>query len=509
MRTPLYGAWRKALTATGVPFGPRALSRRSFLALAAAAAACQPTERAAAPLAGGPRGVAIIGGGAAGLTCAYRLARAGRQATLYEASARFGGRMFTRRDFNEDGQFCELGGELVDSNHTALMTLARELNVGIQRLAPEGDPGEDLFHIKRRLYAQHDLLDANGQGAFRRAAERIARDQAALLDGDEWTARARELDQISIKAYLTSLADVLPDWALTVLDLAYLGEYGIATDQQSALNLVDFIGTDLRAGGFRMFGDSDELFRIEGGSSSLTDALHARLDASITQKPRHALTQISSIPQGVQLRFDTPEGPVSVEHDAVVIAIPFTKLRGVQGLDTLQLSDEKLRAIRELGYGDNAKIMVSTRTRPWKDAGREFPAPSNGTFYSDTGMQVVWETSRGQNGTRGVLTNFVSGVQDESQFAKMGQGLQAIAPPIADSLDPTKRALMFWQTQPFALGSYASAKVGQYTTLLEETATPALDGRVQFAGEHTSVDFLGFMNGAVESGERVAAALLG
>jgi monoamine oxidase len=67
---------------------------------------------------------------------------------------------------------------------------------------------------------------------------------------------------------------------------------------------------------------------------------------------------------------------------------------------------------------------------------------------------------------------------------------------------------MAWRQQPFNLGSYAGAKVGQYTTLLEETATPSEDGRIHFAGEHTSIDFLGFMNGAVESGERVAAALL-
>ncbi len=505
MRTPLYGAWRKALTATGVSFGPRALSRRHFLALAAAAAACKPVERVSAS----GRGVAIIGGGAAGLTVAYRLAKAGRQATLYEASARFGGRMFTQRNFNQDGQFCELGGELVDSNHTALMTLARELNVGIQRLAPEGDPGEDLFHINRRLYAQHDLLDANGQGAYRRAAERIAADQAALLTPDEeWTPRARELDQISLRAYLNSLSDVLPPWAITVLDLAYLGEFGLPTEQQSALNLVDFIGTGLDTG-FRMFGDSDELFRVEGGSQTLTDAIHAALDGNIEQKPRHALTNIANTETGVRLSFDSPDGVVTAEHDSVVIAIPFTKLRSVRGLDTLNLGDAKMQAIRELGYGDNAKIMVSTRTRPWKDSAREFPAPSNGTFYSDTGMQVVWETSRGQNGDRGILTNFLSGVQDQSQLAKMAQGLQSIAPPIADSLDTSKRAFMFWQSQPFALGSYASAKVGQYTTLLEETATPAQDGRIQFAGEHTSADFLGYMNGAVESGERVAAALLG
>ena len=44
--------------------------------------------------------------------------------------------------------------------------------------------------------------------------------------------------------------------------------------------------------------------------------------------------------------------------------------------------------------------------------------------------------------------------------------------------------------------------------MLEVAAEPALDGRLQFAGEHTSSDFLGFMNGGVESGNRAAAALI-
>jgi monoamine oxidase len=65
-----------------------------------------------------------------------------------------------------------------------------------------------------------------------------------------------------------------------------------------------------------------------------------------------------------------------------------------------------------------------------------------------------------------------------------------------------------WQRQPFALGSYSTIRVGHYTTLVEHCGTPSEDGRIHFAGEHTSIDFMGFMNGAVESGERAAAALL-
>jgi monoamine oxidase len=83
-----------------------------------------------------------------------------------------------------------------------------------------------------------------------------------------------------------------------------------------------------------------------------------------------------------------------------------------------------------------------------------------------------------------------------------------MAPKMAESLDPAAVIVWFWATYPYTLGSYASAKVGQYTTMLEVAGEPALDGRLQFAGEHTSSDFLGFMNGGVESGNRAAAALI-
>jgi monoamine oxidase len=83
-----------------------------------------------------------------------------------------------------------------------------------------------------------------------------------------------------------------------------------------------------------------------------------------------------------------------------------------------------------------------------------------------------------------------------------------MSPKMAESLDPTAVVSWLWSAYPFTLGSYASAKTGQYTTMLEVAGEPALGGRLQFAGEHTSSDFLGFMNGGVQSGNRAAAALI-
>ena len=507
-RTRLFSIARRALAAEQVSVpGPSALSRRQALLLggAAALAACTPMELASTQ--SGDADIAIVGGGVAGLTIAYRLARAGKRATLYEASGRLGGRMFTKRDFNAEGMFCELGGELVDSNHAPLIALAKELDVGIQRLKAENDPGEDVYAINGRIHSEHEMMLA-GKGAFAAIARQMAKDKAALTDAnDNWTAHARALDQISIAAYLKQFHGKAPAWVIELLDLAYWGEYGIPTDQQSSLNLVDFMAPDPQRD-FAMFGESDEAFRISGGSSTLTDALAARLGNAISVKPSHALTAAARDGNRLRLSFNTGSGPIEISHDVVALTLPFTKLREVAGIDRLGLDAMKLKSIRELGYGDNAKIMVGTTGRPWNTQAAKLPAKSSGEFYSKE-FQVVWDTSRGQTGTRGILTNFLTATEDQAgALARMQRGLHELSPAMAESLDTGNVASFFWARYPHARGSYSSAKIGQFTTLLEVAGTPELDGRLQFAGEHTSADFPGFMCGGVQSGERAAAALL-
>ena len=178
-RTPLFAAVKKALAAASLDQGivwPRssALSRRQLLRLSAAAAgaaAFAPTldwsayAKEKKSKGQKPSSVAIIGGGVAGLTAAYRLQQAGAKPVLFEASNRWGGRMFTQYDFYK-GMFCELGGELVDTNHEELQTLGNELGVETQKLHrrrrrghlllqgqvpyPDGDdrPGEEERRIR-------------------------------------------------------------------------------------------------------------------------------------------------------------------------------------------------------------------------------------------------------------------------------------------------------------------------------------------------------------------------
>jgi len=520
-RTPLFAAVKKALARSFQDQGlilpqSSALTRRRLLRLSAAAAgaaALSPVlDWSAYAKQERPKGpVAIIGGGVAGLTAAYRLQAAGATPIVFEASNRWGGRMFTVYDFYK-GMFCELGGEFVDTNHEDLQTLATELGVEMQKLAAEGD-GEDLYFFKNQFHVPKEMIDPKKKkGAFKPIAKQIAKDADKLLDKDEnWTSYAHKLDKMSLKDYLEQFRGKTDDWAIDLLDVGYNIEFGLLTEDQSSLNMVDFITTDMGEP-FSMFGESDEVYRIKGGSSALIKALVDALENKIEMKQGHALTAIDQKDGQITLSFDAPGGPISQSYEAVILALPFTKLRQVQGLEGLDLGDEKLTCIRELGYGQSAKILQGTTSRVWRTPESGLPAPSNGTFYTDLGFQNLWDSSRAQEGDAGIITDFLGvkpGLTDaKSALDAFRADLPKMSPKMAEALDPNAVTSWFWAVYPFTLGSYASAKVGQYTTLLDVVAEPALDGRVQFAGEQTSVDFLGFMNGGVESGNRASAALI-
>jgi monoamine oxidase len=520
-RTQLFSRIRRAIIRARAalphapPPAPRAISRRAALILLAAAA-CTPKQQSA-PTAS--ETVGIIGGGTSGLVVAWRLANAGIASAIYDSSGRTGGRMFTQRNFTPEGQFCELGGELVDSNHAALIRLCGELGLPLQRLHPEGSFASDLYDIGGKQYLEGDLLDPAGQtGAFLAVAARIATDQAALLDAnDNWTPRAHELDALPLSDYLKSLVPSTERWVIDLLAIAYHGEYGIPVEQQSSLNLVDLIGADADEQ-FAMFGDSDESHRIQGGSSTLPEALTARLSAPpladrASINLRHELVEIIRDAAGFRLVFKTETGStLERTFERLVLALPFTRLREVKGLGGLGLSAEKMRAINELGYGANSKLMVGTSSRPWNGSLLGLNAPLTGTIYSDKGFQIVWDTSAAQEGLGGILTNFLTGApalsEESAVLATLEKTLRDLSPELANALTPEVRASFFWPNHPHTKASYAGAKIGQYTDFFEYAARTELNGRLFFAGEHTSLVSAGFMNGAVDAGERVAKEML-
>jgi monoamine oxidase len=504
----------------------RSVSRRDFLkGLAGAAGVLAMTQLApltraeSIPLQGRSTSpVVIVGGGLGGLVTAYRLTQKQIPCVLYEGSRRLGGRVYTKWDFNPEGMFVELGGELVDTGHEDLIALCQQLGVPLERFAT-GEPGIEpaIYFSGGTVYTEADVLAAF-QPLARILADDIRRcfpDGVVQVPTYQQPFLAAWLDRISLEDYLNAKPQVAP-WLIRLIKVAYAGEYGLDPHEQSALNLLVLIGVDTQ-NGFAMFGASDEAMRIQGGNSRLVEALVTALTSSF-QVPIHTghrLLGLSHQDNQFQLTFKTGNERHQVTAEHVVLAMPFSVLRHVHGIDRLGLSKVKQKSIAEWGYGTNSKQMIGFRSRFWRNGNMGVPA-NTGELFTDLPSQCYWETSRLQLGSSGILTNFLGGAAGREATSRQWQaalqdldGLYKL-PDAADAKDYASnqydgnQAFFNWHHSPWAKGSYTCPKPGQYTTLMGSAQEPELNGRLFFAGEHCSIDWAGFMNGAVQSGNTAA-----
>jgi monoamine oxidase len=175
--------------------------------------------------------VAIVGAGLAGLHAAYRLRQAGVWAQLYEASTRVGGRVFTARDLYAKEQVAELGGEFIDSHHIWCRGLAEEFGIPLDDLFANEPPEllRDTFFFQNRHIDEAEII-----GAFRPIAARMAVDVEAA---QEDTATFARLDAMSITEWLAGIPEASA-LIKAILEVAYVGEYGLEADDQSAFNLL-------------------------------------------------------------------------------------------------------------------------------------------------------------------------------------------------------------------------------------------------------------------------------
>jgi monoamine oxidase len=515
-RTPLFRMVRRSFrlarrsVRTGLPVDEvvdRAreapgITRRQLLGGAAAAgglALVRPFTAWAQPGADPGHRVVVIGAGIAGLTAAYRLRQAGVDVTVFEAQKRVGGRMFSQRDFLP-GQVVELGGELIDTQHWHIRSLAEELEIELDDFVSDGwDVHRDLWFFDGRKLTEKEVVEA-----FVPISDRILADLAEL-GGDVSYATpngGEALDRMSIAEWLERAG--VEGWMRKLLDVAYTAEVGLEAGEQSALNFLTFI--DPNPLPFRIFGDSDERFHVRGGNDRITTTLAERLgDRIVTESRLEAVRKAAD--GSLVCTVHRGEASREVSAGAVVLALPFTLLREVNLHESLGLPLAKREAIAKLGYGTNSKLMVGFRERLWRRQG------SNGSTLTDLPCQITWETSRLQPGATGILTNFSggrhglevgNGTTEEQALALLPQ-LEKIYPGIAKTY--AGRAERFaWPTFPWTRGSYTCYRPGQWTDFGGVEGEPV--GNLFFAGEHCSAVAQGFMEGGCETGEKAARDVL-
>jgi monoamine oxidase len=506
-RTPLAQAVEQA--AARMQDEEHRTTRRGLLKGAGAAVAGATVLGSLAGTARAARGatprIAVIGAGLAGLTSAYRLQQAGYAADIYEASSRIGGRCWTGRGDFSEGQIYEHGGELIDTGHKALRQLAQELGLQLDNLLRAEQRGTDMLgYFAGRRYTV-DQMTADFQPVLAQMSQDVdAAGYPTLYNS--YTQRGYELDHMSVRDYIQRyVPGGLGSPLGALLDVAYNIEYGAETNDQSSLNMLYLIGYS-KPNSFTIFGESDEKFRIHGGNDQVPTILASRLAAQIT-----ANTALVAIKQRAddtfKLTLQNGAGAFDRTYDHVVLALPFSILRSSVDWSQAGFSALKAKAINEQGMGTNSKVHLQFKSRFWNDQG------CNGETYSDRGYQNTWEVTRAQDGTSGILSWYTGGNAGvavgsgsaEDQARTFLRQVERVLPGATAKWNG-KVVRDYWTGNPWSKGSYSYWKRGQYTSFVGIEGDR--QGNCYFAGEHTSIDYQGYLNGAVDTGETAAAKVL-
>jgi monoamine oxidase len=505
-RTPLLETVQRAAaeaTAEGRPTTRKGFLRDAAVAGAATTAFGVFAQRARAAAPAGR--VVVVGAGLAGLSAAHRLKQAGINAEVHEASDRLGGRCWTQRGFFADGQIVERGGELIDQGHFAMRNLANQLGFKLDNLlAAEANGTEQTSWFDRARYSYEEAT-ADLKAAWQKIHKDVSAASYPTLF-DLSTLRGRELDAMSIVDWIDETFEGGIDSKIgQLLDVAYTIEYGGESSEQSSLNLLYLLAYSGQ-GNLRVFGPSNEKYHVVGGNDQVTTKLGQLLAGQITTGSQ--LTAIRVTAGGRwELTFKQGLSTKTITADRVVLALPFSIMRLSVNFSKAGWEDLKEVAIREQGMGTNSKLHVQFKSRPWRGQGY------NGETFSDRGYQNTWEVTRAQAGASGILVNYTGGKIGASFGSgtpeSRAQEFLAQAEPVLPGLTQAyngRAAIEFWPGYEWTRGSYSYWKVGQYTKFA------GMEGRRQgtchFAGEHTSIDFQGYLNGAVETGERAASEIL-
>jgi monoamine oxidase len=444
--------------------------------------------------------ILVVGGGIAGLTAAYRLRQGGVRADLIEATNRIGGRIRTVPKVAGTEISADLGGEFIDSGHSNLISLATELGLRAIDLAQvQSGFVKDAFFLEGRRFSVQQLiadlapLASKIQGDLRAVGGNIS-----YLD---FTETAEKLDNISIAEYLekAETSTVIRQ----LLRIAYVTEYGRDVEEQSALNLLFLIAA--KADNFSLYGDSDKRYQIDGGNSQIVNRLAGQLSGSI--EVGTALEAITILPDG-RYRVSLRSGQSTFDrtYERVLLTLPFSTLRDVK--INVPLPQPKRRAIEQLGYGTNSKLVTGYRSRIWREVYQ-----STASVFTDLGFQNTWEATPFAPTANGLVTNFTggrqglamgSGVPEDQAQRFLGQ-FERVFPGVKN-LRTGKAVRAFWPGERFSKGSYACYLVGQWTQMY--TVEGEQVGNLYFAGEHTSLENQGYMEGGCETGQRAALEIL-
>ena len=402
---------------------------------------------------------------------------------VIEAQGRVGGRVCTRHEPFLHRQHAEAGADLIDEGQEEICTLIGDVGLKRARILPGGFTSirhvagrrvsgrKGWFDLARRLQPEVKRLCVSEQRWDSGVAEALGRQSVA-----EW------LDRIRAPKELRDVARGLRGFFLA------------DPEDLSLLALVDQFADEGAPG-------IGKHFRVKGGNQRLPDVMASALGKRLSTDT--VLRSVRQTPDAVFAGLERHGRLEEARVDFIICAIPASTLRDVRFDPHMPI--EQHEAIAQLKYGAATKTSLQFERATWRKPGKPR------AYGTSLPIGAVWDGNEEQHGTAGILTLLAGGnASTDTQAMLASGGPERIVRELA-WLNVKKTSLLAWDSiswekDPWAGGGYAFFDPHYRPVIRQWLARPF--GRVFFAGEHTSLKWQGYMNGAVESGLRASEEVM-
>ncbi|HEX4871692.1 MAG TPA: NAD(P)/FAD-dependent oxidoreductase [Nevskiaceae bacterium] len=432
--------------------------------------------------------VLVIGAGFAGLQAAAALQARGLRVQVLEARDRLGGRS---RPATLAGRRLDLGAQWVGLGHARLQALARRAGAA---LLPQYDQGDKLLQLGHRLRRYSGLIPPVSPLALiemQGVIWRLRQLQKAVPAAAPWEApHAADLDALTVEQWQRRWLHSAGGRALFDLALraVFCGEAG----QLSMLGFLHYLAGN---GGFERLiaaRDGAQAATVDGGLHALTatlaEGLEIEREAAVRALRREGEAWIAQGADGRDWRA----------RRVVLAMAPLLSSR----IEIPGLSAEREQLGQRMPMGSVIKCLVAYERPFWREQGLsgEFVCPQ--AVFSP-----VFDVSP-PDGGHGALVGFIDGPLAWRWSGDAGARRRAVIESLvaafgAQAAEPIDYQDHDWIGDPWSRGCYVGLPAPGTLSRLGP-ALRAPQAGLHFAGTETARAWVGYVEGALESGERVA-----
>jgi monoamine oxidase len=435
--------------------------------------------------------VLIVGAGVAGLIAARELVKRNRSCLVLEARDRVGGRTFTQK-LGKD--WVDLGGQWIGPTQDRLAALARELDVPI---FPQHHEGKKLLSWGGKISSfkgSLPWLSLATQLELGLLDLRVKRFGKTFPADAPWNARrAAEWDGETVESW--KRRHLRAGGSRLFLDIVVRAVF---TSEPRDLSFLYFLSYIKSGHGLEMLtsipGGAQES-RFVGGAQKLSIRMAEALgNRVVLECPVWSLEQTAD---GVTL--ETPRGTFRGRY--AILAIPPLLAGRIRYASALPPRREQLMA--RMPMGSCIKYVATYERAFWREAG------FSGEAFSDTGPTTTTFDDSSHDGSQPALVTFSDGgaariwgdrPPEERRQAVLSEFARFFGPQAAH---PTGFLEKNWSDDPWSGGCYAGVMApGVMTDFGVALRQPC--GRIHWAGTETAVEWTGYIDGAIESGQRAA-----